>query len=73
MKNIALLFLATFSLSSFGQNKNETPTFLRETTSKEVLTHKLVSIETDRIFDKLLKIRRDFHEYPELAGNICSI
>jgi metal-dependent amidase/aminoacylase/carboxypeptidase family protein len=69
MKNIALLFLATFSLSSFGQNKNETPTFLRETTSKEVLTHKLVSIETDRIFDKLLKIRRDFHEYPELAGN----
>jgi len=28
----------------------------------------LVSIETDKIYDKLLKIRRDFHENPELAG-----
>lgn len=31
--------------------------------------HELIKIETDRIFSKLVEIRRDFHENPELAGN----
>ncbi|WP_432713022.1 M20 metallopeptidase family protein [Pedobacter sp.] len=68
MKIILSLLLTIFSLSSFGQSRNETLTNLLETTSKEVLTHKLVSIETDKIYDKLVKIRRDFHANPELAG-----
>jgi metal-dependent amidase/aminoacylase/carboxypeptidase family protein len=32
------------------------------------LSHELIKLETDKIFDKLVKIRRDFHENPELAG-----
>jgi metal-dependent amidase/aminoacylase/carboxypeptidase family protein len=68
MKIILLLLLAFFSLSSFGQIKNGTLTDLLHTSSKEVLTHKLISIETERIYDKLVKIRRDFHANPELAG-----
>lgn len=36
---------------------------------KEALTQELVSIETDKIYEKLVKIRRDFHTNPELAGN----
>lgn len=32
------------------------------------LTPDQISTETDRIFDKLIKIRRDFHAHPELAG-----
>jgi hypothetical protein len=35
---------------------------------KTDLSHELIKLETDRIFDKLVKIRRDFHENPELAG-----
>jgi metal-dependent amidase/aminoacylase/carboxypeptidase family protein len=69
MKNILLLLLAIFSLSSFGQTNNETLTNFLETASNEVLTQRLISIETDEIYSKLVKIRRDFHENPELAGN----
>lgn len=36
---------------------------------KETLSHPSIQLETDHIFDKLVKIRRDFHENPELAGN----
>lgn len=68
MKIILLLLLAFFSLSSLGQIKNGTLTDLRQTTSREVLTHRSISIETNRIYDKLVKIRRDFHANPELAG-----
>jgi metal-dependent amidase/aminoacylase/carboxypeptidase family protein len=32
------------------------------------LTHESIKIETDKIFEKLVKIRRDLHENPELAG-----
>lgn len=42
---------------------------LMGTTPKKALNPELVRIETDKIYDKLLKIRRDFHENPELAGN----
>lgn len=30
--------------------------------------HQSIQVETDRIFDKLVNIRRSFHENPELAG-----
>ncbi|WP_136465984.1 M20 metallopeptidase family protein [Flagellimonas onchidii] len=31
--------------------------------------HQKIENDTDKIFDKLVKIRRDFHQYPEPAGN----
>ncbi|WP_276381787.1 M20 family metallopeptidase [Flavobacterium sp. H4147] len=34
----------------------------------EIETQKSIQLETDKIFDKLVGIRRDFHETPELAG-----
>ncbi|CAM4309033.1 amidohydrolase [Pedobacter westerhofensis] len=37
--------------------------------TKESLTHETVRTETDKIYDRLVKIRRDFHASPELAGN----
>jgi metal-dependent amidase/aminoacylase/carboxypeptidase family protein len=57
MKIQLLLFLLLITLSGYSQNK------------KEALTHELVSAETDRIYDKLVKIRRDIYANPELAGN----
>jgi metal-dependent amidase/aminoacylase/carboxypeptidase family protein len=69
MKIILSLLLTLFSLSSFGQANNKTLAKLLETNNKEVLTHRLISIEADKIYDKLVKIRRDFHAYPELAGH----
>lgn len=57
MKIQLLLFILLITLSGYSQNK------------KEALTHELVSVETDRIYDKLVKIRRDIHTNPELAGN----
>lgn len=36
---------------------------------KEALTHELVRIETDKIYDKLVKARRYLHANPELAGS----
>ena len=35
---------------------------------KENLTHNSIQLETDKIFEKLVKVRRNFHENPELAG-----
>lgn len=35
---------------------------------QEKLDHTLIKAQTDKIFDKLVKIRRAFHTYPELAG-----
>lgn len=36
---------------------------------KETLSHPSIQLETDQIFNKLVQIRRDLHENPELAGN----
>jgi metal-dependent amidase/aminoacylase/carboxypeptidase family protein len=36
---------------------------------KKVPTHESIKIETDKIYEKLVKIRRDFHANPELAGH----
>lgn len=34
----------------------------------EIAIHESIRLETDKIFDKLVEIRRDFHKYPELSG-----
>ena len=36
---------------------------------KDNVIHESIKVETDHIFSKLVDIRRDFHENPELAGN----
>ncbi|SDF60068.1 amidohydrolase [Cellulophaga baltica] len=37
--------------------------------SNEQSIHQKIEKQTNEIFDSLVKIRRDLHEYPELAGN----
>lgn len=34
----------------------------------EIAANESIQLETDKIFDRLVQIRRDFHENPELAG-----
>ncbi len=55
---LALLFLNSLFMSSIVAQKNKS----------EIETQKSIQLETDIIFDKLVEIRRDFHENPELAG-----
>ncbi|MGE8536470.1 MAG: M20 metallopeptidase family protein [Chryseobacterium sp.] len=50
-------------MSAQGSNKKEEA--VAQSTNN---IHQSVQIETDRIFDKLVNIRREFHENPELAG-----
>lgn len=69
MKITLSIFLCIFNLSVFAQSDNQAFKNLTRTTSKGILTHRWVSSETDRIYDKLVSIRRDFHANPELAGN----
>ena len=57
MKIKILLFSLVIILISCQQKKDE------------ILTHELIKTETDEIFNKLVEIRRDFHENPELASN----
>ena len=50
--------------SVFGQNSaNEFP----DSIENESLIHKSIQQRTDVIFDSLVKIRRDFHIYPEVS------
>ncbi|OBX19675.1 metal-dependent hydrolase [Bizionia sp. APA-3] len=51
-----VLQLAFLPYSIFGQNK-----------TIDATVHKMVQQRTDHIFDSLIKIRRDFHTYPELS------
>jgi hypothetical protein len=69
MKYVLLILLVTINLPSFAQTNGGTLTNLVAEAIQEELTHKLFSIETDKIYDKLLKIRRDFYQTSELAGN----
>ncbi len=58
-------FLASISfamVAAYQQNAN------CQQNTKATLTHESIKLETDKIFDKLVKIRRGFHENPELAG-----
>ena len=41
----------------------------RQQKAAETSVHKAIKSHTDSIFNKLVDIRRDFHENPELAGN----
>ena len=36
---------------------------------KNILTHEVIELETSILFDEIVEIRRNFHQYPELAGN----
>jgi metal-dependent amidase/aminoacylase/carboxypeptidase family protein len=54
--SLALLIVVICQQKTYCQNSNAT------------LTYETINLETDKIFDKLVKIRRDFHENPELAG-----
>lgn len=53
---LLLLFSSQHTLLN-AQQKQTTP-----------LTHTFIQSETDKIFDKLVTLRRGFHEKPELAG-----
>ncbi|MCV9930469.1 amidohydrolase [Flavobacterium sp. LS1R49] len=55
---LSLLFLVVCQQKAICQQK-----------TKEASTHESIKLETDNIFNKLVDIRRDFHENPELAGN----
>jgi metal-dependent amidase/aminoacylase/carboxypeptidase family protein len=61
-KQFTLSFLLIFFVSclqksvAYGQVNSET------------LTHESIKIETDKIFNKLVEVRRNFHKNPELAG-----
>ncbi|WP_158800336.1 M20 family metallopeptidase [Pedobacter sp. L105] len=67
-KNVLLLLCFTISISvSSGQEL--TPERGSYTVNKEILSHQSIQVETDHIFNKLVKTRRNFHENPELAGN----
>lgn len=57
--------MVTVSYSFAQQLKSEA----RNNNSKRTLTHGAIKLETDRIFNKLVALRRDLHENPELAGN----
>lgn len=37
-------------------------------TNKQPIVQESIKLETDKIFDKLVQVRRGFHENPELAG-----
>ncbi|ASK29648.1 amidohydrolase [Chryseobacterium sp. T16E-39] len=71
MKTFLLSLICLINLSVSAQElKDKTipgATPLKKT--KELLIHQSIQLETDRIFKKLVDIRRDFHENPELAGN----
>jgi metal-dependent amidase/aminoacylase/carboxypeptidase family protein len=51
-----ILFSSQQNIMHGQQKKNET------------VTNKSIQLETDKIFDKLVEIRRNFHQNPELAG-----
>lgn len=55
---LALLFLNSLFMSSIVAQNNKS----------KIETQKSIQLETDKIFEKLVQIRRDFHENPELAG-----
>lgn len=57
MKRIASLLCLLIMLVSWQKRE------------KKTLTNESVAAETNKIYNKLVKIRRDFHVNPELAGN----
>ncbi|OUL62966.1 M20 family metallopeptidase [Flavobacterium sp. AJR] len=64
MKLILSIFILVF-IFNLEQIDKENPSGL----SVENAIHKRISADTDKIYGKLVELRRDFHENPELAGN----
>lgn len=63
---LTLLCLTSSLLSAQGLNSKKQAAPSKNIKVQQV--HQSVQKETDRIFDKLVAIRRQFHENPELAG-----
>ncbi len=55
---VHLIFFNATLHTSFAQQKNNANPI-----------HKSIQVETDKIFDQLVSVRRTLHENPELAGN----
>ncbi|MDP1811064.1 MAG: amidohydrolase [Sediminibacterium sp.] len=66
MKTQFLLYLSLVIVVACQQKAN------CQQNTKETLTRESIKLETDNIFNKLVEIRRDLHENPELAGNEIS-
>ncbi|WP_345987921.1 M20/M25/M40 family metallo-hydrolase [Chryseobacterium sp. Chry.R1] len=62
-----LLGLIYLSVSAVSAQKLKKPVI--SNSKKEFFSHQSIQLETDKIFQKLVEIRRDFHRNPELAGH----
>lgn len=65
MKKLLLVLISFIISISFSSAQVD----LKSIDAKETLTHEAIKLETDHIFKKLVEIRRDLHENPELAGH----
>ncbi|WP_126651207.1 M20 metallopeptidase family protein [Chryseobacterium aureum] len=68
MKRFTLTLLCFASSVLSAQELNSKKETAASQSLKERAVHQSVDQETDRIFNKLVAIRRAFHENPELAG-----
>ena len=66
---LSLLLISFCAAYCLAQKIKESPVDLLKPIGKGYLTHESITAQTDKIYDKLVRIRRDFHENPELAGN----
>ncbi|MBO9690750.1 M20/M25/M40 family metallo-hydrolase [Chryseobacterium sp.] len=64
---VTLLCFASALLSAQGLNSKKEAISSQNIKVQQI--HRSVQQDTDRIFDKLVALRRSFHENPELAGN----
>lgn len=65
MKKLLLVLISFIISISFSSAQVD----LKSIDAKETLIHEAIKLETDHIFKKLVEIRRDLHENPELAGH----
>lgn len=64
---VTLLCFASSVLPAQGFNTKKEEAILFKNLNEQTV-HQSIQKETDKIFNKLVNIRRDFHENPELAG-----
>jgi len=67
MKFILSLFILLFIFSFLSLEQIDKEKLSGQSRTDTI--HKQIAAETDKIYEKLVDIRRDFHENPELAGN----
>ena len=65
MKQLILVLICFIFSISFLSAQQGRP--LKD--AKKTLIHEAVKLETDKIFNRLVEIRRNFHQDPELAGH----